>query len=151
MELAKLAPERFSNVSFSFNRKEVKDHGEGGSIVGGSLKGRRVMIIDDVVTAGTAKREAIEMIRQEGGEVAGIVIALDRNEKLPADLAKGENDEDGVPRESAVGALRTELGPSVPIVSVLNLDDLMAGLAERGMNQYLKSVEEYRAKYRAIN
>jgi orotate phosphoribosyltransferase len=149
MELARLAPDRFNHVSFSFNRKEAKDHGEGGTIVGGSLKGQRVMIIDDVVTAGTAKKEAIEMIRAEGGQVAGIVIALDRNEKLPADAAKGEDDEDGVPRESAIGALKRELGTEVPIISVLTLNDLIEGLAARGLGEELNGVKAYREKYRA--
>jgi orotate phosphoribosyltransferase len=91
------------------------------------------------------------MIRKEGGHVAGIVIALDRNEKLPADPARGENDEDGVPRKSAIGALREELGQDVPIISVLDLDDLVVELASRGMRAELERVEEYRRKYRAID
>lgn len=70
-------------------------------------------------------------------------------EKLPADPAKGEDDEDGVPRQSAIGALRNELGSDVPIISVLTLDDLVVGLADRGLGDDLRRVEEYRAKYRA--
>lgn len=144
-KLAELSPGRFKNVSYSFNRKEAKDHGEGGLIVGGSLKGQNVMIIDDVVTAGTTKREAIELVRQEGGTVVGIVIALDRNEKLPAE--PGENDEDGVPRKSAIGAMREEYG--IPILSILTLDDLINGLKDNGRDDDADRCEEYRAKYGA--
>ena len=70
-------------------------------------------------------------------------------EKLPADPAKGEDDEDGVPRQSAIGALHKELGSNVPIISVLTLDDLVVGLGDRGLGEDLRRVEEYRAKYRA--
>ena len=145
--LAELAPERFGNVSFAFDRKEVKEQGEGGSLVGAPLRGKRVMIIDDVVTAGTAKREAVDLIRAQGGVVAGIVVALDRMEKLPADASKGEDDEDGVARESAIGALRREFG--VPLISVINLEDLIQGLKERGEVGEASKCEEYWAKYRA--
>jgi len=144
-KLAELAPERFGEVSYSFNRKEAKDHGEGGMIVGGELKGKRVMIIDDVVTAGTAKREAIDIIRKEGGEVVGIVVALDRMEKMPA--APGEDDDDGVPRESAIGAMRKEYG--IPILSVLDLNDVVRGLRDSGRGADAEQCEAYRAKYRA--
>ena len=144
-KLAELNPERFKDVSYSFNRKEAKDHGEGGMIVGGSLKGQKVMIIDDVVTAGTAKREAIELIQKEGGTVVGIVIALDRKEKLPA--GPGENDEDGVRRESAIGTMRKEYG--IPILSILTLDDLIQGLKDSGRGADANRCEEYRAKYGA--
>jgi len=144
-KLAELSPDRFGKVSYSFDRKEAKDHGEGGVIVGGSLSGQKVMIIDDVVTAGTAKREAIDLIRRQGGEVVGIIVALDRMEKMPA--GKGEDDEDGVPRGSAIGALRQEYG--IPILSVLTLDDLVTGLRGNGRSKDADSCEEYRTKYRA--
>ncbi|MCJ1445719.1 MAG: orotate phosphoribosyltransferase [Stictis urceolatum] len=144
-KLGELAPQRFGHVSYSFNRKEAKDHGEGGIIVGGALQGQKVMIIDDVVTAGTAKREAIEMIRAQGGEAAGIIVALDRMEKMPA--SEGENDEDGVPRLSAIGGLKKEYG--IPILSVLTLDDLVTGLRKKGRMDDAESCEAYRAKYRA--
>lgn len=149
MELARLDPGRFSKVSYSFNRKEAKDHGEGGTIVGGSLQGQRVMIIDDVVTAGTAKREAIEMIRASGGTVAGIVIALDRKEKLPADPALDQADDDGIPRESAIAALRGDLGEDAPVIAVLELDDLLRGLKARGLMEEFRGVEAYKALYRS--
>ena len=144
-KLADLAPERFAGVSFSFDRKEAKDHGEGGVIVGGELKGKKVMIIDDVVTAGTAKREAIQLIRKQGGTVVGIVVALDRMEKMPA--GEGQDDEDGVPRESAIGAMRREYG--IPVLSVLTLDDLVEGLRESGRDSDAEACEAYRKKYRA--
>ena len=144
-ELVRLSPERFGKVGYSFNRKEAKDHGEGGTCVGAPMKGKRVMIIDDVVTAGTAKREAIELIRKEGGEVVGIVVALDRMEKMPA--GPGEDDGDGAPRESAIGSLSKEYG--LPILSILTLDDLVKGLKGNGREEDAERCEEYRAKYKA--
>ena len=69
-------------MSYSFNRKEAKDHGEGGRIVGAPLKGKNVLVIDDVVTAGTAMRETIDLVTREGGKVVGFVVALDRMEKM---------------------------------------------------------------------
>ena len=145
-KLAELSPERFGNVSYSFNRKELKDHGEGGIIVGAELKGKKVLIIDDVITAGTAKREAIDLIRSQGGEVVGIVVALDRMEKVPA--AEGEDDEDGVPRDSALSVLRKEYG--IPIFSVLTLKDLVEGLKEFGKLEEAEACKGYWEKYRAI-
>jgi len=71
-KLSQLDPTKYDSICYSFDRKEKKDHGEGGGIVGAPLKGKRVLIVDDVVTAGTAKREAIAKIRQEGGVVVGI-------------------------------------------------------------------------------
>ncbi|CAF9930159.1 MAG: hypothetical protein GOMPHAMPRED_005591 [Gomphillus americanus] len=147
VQLAELAPERFSHVSFSFNRKEAKDHGEGGTVVGAELRGKRIVIIDDVVTAGTAKREAIELIRAHGGTLVAIIVALDRMEKLPADTNKGENDEDGIPRGSAIGALKTEYG--VPIISIITLEDLIQGLKAKGQAEKAQNCEDYWKKYRA--
>lgn len=128
---------RYKKLEYSFDRKEAKDHGEGGSIVGAPLKGRRVLIIDDVVSAGTAKREAVAKIQAEGGSVVGIVVALDRQETLP--------DSQG----SAIGLLRSEFG--IPIVAVLKLDDIFRGLKQSGVatEDDLKRIEEYRAKYGA--
>ncbi|KAF2996943.1 orotate phosphoribosyltransferase [Neopestalotiopsis sp. 37M] len=128
---------RYKKLEYSFDRKEAKDHGEGGSIVGAPLKGRRVLIIDDVVSAGTAKREAVAKIQAEGGTVVGIVVALDRQETLP--------DSTG----SAIGLLRKEFG--IPIVAVLKLDDIFRGLKQSGVatEDDLKRIEEYRAKYGA--
>ena len=144
-KLAELDPQRFGDVSYSFDRKEVKDHGEGGVIVGGELRGKRVVIIDDVVTAGTAKRQAIELIRKEGGTLVAIIVALDRMEKMPA--GKGEDDEDGMPRQSAIGQIRKEYG--VPVLSILTLEDLIGGMKALGREEDAEACKEYWAKYRA--
>ncbi len=105
------------NVGAAFNRKEAKRHGEGGSLVGAALDGRKVAIVDDVVTDGAAKREAFEAVAEAGGEVVGIVLALDRQE--PATQGSSE---------TAVEALRRTL--DVPVYSVANLDDVVAHLAD---------------------
>ena len=142
-KLAELDPLRFRDVSYSFNRKEVKSHGEGGSIVGADIKGKRILIIDDVITAGTAVREAIDIIRKQEGILAGVVVALDRMEKTPA--TEGQTD-DG-PRGSAIGEIRKEFG--VPVLSILTLDDLIGGLKEMGSEADVKRMEDYRGKYLA--
>ena len=104
------------NLPYSFNRKEAKDHGEGGVIVGAALKGR-VLIVDDVITDGGAKREAIELIRTQGAIAAGVLIAFDRMER-----GRGER--------SAVQELEREFG--LPVVAIATLDDLLKLLARRG-------------------
>ena len=141
-KLAHLEPERFGKICYSFDRKEKKDHGEGGNIVGAPLRGKRVLIVDDVVTDGTAKREAIEKIRNEGGIVVGIVVALDRMETLVA--PGGQELED---RTSAIGAIRREYG--IPVLAILTLDDIIWGLRQNGKEEDIRSMEEYRAKYKA--
>ena len=146
-KLGELEPDRFADVSYSFDRKEAKDHGEGGIIVGGELKGQRVMIIDDVVTAGTAKRQAIDLIKRQGGTLVGIIVALDRMEKMPA--GESEEDEDGRSRESAIGQIRKEYG--VPVLSILTLDDLIGGLDGLGKLEEAKACKDYRAKYGATD
>jgi orotate phosphoribosyltransferase len=100
------------DVAWAFNRKEAKDHGEGGVFVGGDVAGR-VLLVDDVLTAGTAAREAVGLIRQAGGTLAGVIIALDRQE-LNADGT------------TAVSALAAELG--VPVLSLLTLQDVIGYL-----------------------
>jgi len=134
--------ERYRRVSYSFNRKEAKDHGEGGSIVGASLKGKKVIIIDDVITAGTAIREAISIIKAEGGELVAIIVAFDRLEKAPS-----ATDDDGQPRQSAIGELRKTYG--IPVLSILTLDDVVDYLKSLGTEDDLKRLEEYRTKYKA--
>ncbi len=141
-KLADLEPEKYGQLCYSFDRKEAKDHGEGGNIVGAPLKGKRVLIVDDVVTAGTAKREAIDKIRKEGGIVAGILVALDRMEKLPAPSV-----DDSAPMPSAIGELRKEYG--IPILSILTLDDIIDGLKGTVSEDNVKQMEEYRQKYKA--
>ncbi|HEY7238582.1 MAG TPA: orotate phosphoribosyltransferase, partial [Burkholderiales bacterium] len=107
--------EKGHNLPYSFNRKEAKDHGEGGVIVGAPLAGK-VMIIDDVVTEGGAKREAIDLIRRQGAEPAGILIAFDRMER-------------GRGARSAAQELSEEF--RLPVFAIASLDDLLAFLAGR--------------------
>ena len=99
------------DVPLAFNRKEAKEHGEGGSLIGASLVGKRVLIVDDVITAGTAIREAIEIIRHAGGAPCGVLIALDRQER------SGESN------MSATEAVRAEFG--VPVLAIAGLDELL--------------------------
>src|SRR4029077_11278179 len=105
--------EKGHNLPFSFNRKEAKDHGEGGMVVGAALKGR-VLIVDDVITAGTSVRESVELIRREGGRPAGVLFALDRMER-------------GQAAKSAVQEVRDTYG--IPVAAIATLDDLMAFVA----------------------
>lgn len=142
IKLGELAPQNLDRVSYSFDRKEAKDHGEGGNIVGAPLKGKKVLIIDDVITAGTAKREAIEKIQKEGGIVAGIVVALDRMEKLPA-----QDGDESKPGPSAIGELRKEYG--IPIFAILTLDDIIEGMKGFASPEDVKRTEEYRTMYKA--
>jgi orotate phosphoribosyltransferase len=120
------------NLPFSYNRKEAKDHGEGGVIVGAPLSGR-VLIVDDVITAGTSVRESVEMIRAHGADPAGVLIALDRMER-----GQGET--------SAVQEVRDTFG--IPVIAIATLDDVMrfiAGRAELGV--WTPAVQAYRAQY----
>lgn len=141
-KLADLEPEKYAELCYSFDRKEAKDHGEGGNIVGAPLKGKRVLIVDDVVTAGTAKREAIDKIRKEGGIVAGILVALDRMEKLPH-----PDGDDSLPMPSAIGEIRKEY--QIPVWSILDMNDIIGVLRETGREEDVKRMEEYREKYKA--
>ena len=104
---------RGRDLPLAFNRKEAKAHGEGGSLIGAPLRGRRVLIVDDVITAGTAIREALAIIRDGGGTPAGIAIALDRQERVA----------DDDPR-SAARAVAQDHG--IPVVAIAGLDDLLA-------------------------
>lgn len=127
-----LAEHQNIDVPFSYNRKEAKAHGEGGSIVGAPLEGR-VLIIDDVITAGTAVREAYQIITAAGAEVAGLVISLDRQER-------------GQGPASAVQELQQALG--ISIVSIIGLNDLIVTLEEsKEYESYLEPVLEYRQKF----
>ena len=103
------------NLPYSFNRKEAKDHGEGGTIVGAPLRGR-VMIVDDVITAGTSVRESVGVIGAHGAQPAGVLIALDRMER-------------GQGARSAVQDVRDEFG--IPVVAIATLDDVMSFIAGR--------------------
>ena len=104
---------RGRNLPLTFNRKEAKDHGEGGSLIGADMAGKRILIVDDVITAGTAIREALAIIREAKGIPAGIVVALDRQE-----IASEED------RRSAAQAVAAETG--IPVIAVANLADLLA-------------------------
>ncbi|MCG9738762.1 orotate phosphoribosyltransferase [Shewanella insulae] len=120
------------DMPYCFNRKEKKDHGEGGSLVGSELKGR-VMLVDDVITAGTAIRESMEIIEAHNAELAGVLIALDRQEK-----GKGEL--------SAIQEVERDFGCN--IVSIIKLEDLINYLSEKpGMEAELASVSAYRDQY----
>ena len=125
---------RGHNLPYAFNRKEAKDHGEGGSIVGAKLAGR-VMIVDDVITAGTSVRESVALIRAQGAEPAGVLIALDRMERGQSDA-------------SAVQEVRAMHG--IPVVAIATLDDVMAFIAKRPeFAAHATAVAEYRARYGA--
>ena len=127
-----LAEHRDIDVPFSYNRKEVKGHGEGGSIVGAPLEGN-VLIVDDVITAGTAVREACQLITGAGANVAGLVISLDRQEI-------------GKDSRSAVEELEQSL--RIPVVSIVKLEDLIDLLEEsKEYAEHLESVLSYRKKF----
>jgi orotate phosphoribosyltransferase len=121
------------NCGIAYNRKEVKDHGEGGRTVGAPLAGR-VLLIDDVITAGTAVREVLPLIHEAGGTLVGILTALDRQER-----GRGQG--------SAIQELSAELG--VPVTSIVTLDDLTAWLDASGRREELVRVREYRERYGA--
>ena len=123
------------DVSFVYNRKEKKEHGEGGQIVGPPLEGK-IVIVDDVITAGTAIKEASKMIIEAGAEISGILIALDRQEK-------------GVGDSSAVQEVSRELG--VPVISIVNLDQILTYVknSPSELEAYVNRIEDYREKYGA--
>jgi orotate phosphoribosyltransferase len=126
--------EKGHNLRYSFNRKEAKDHGEGGVIVGAPLQGH-VLIVDDVITDGGAKREAIELIRANGANPAGVLIAFDRMER-----GRGER--------SAVQELTREFG--LPVIAIATLEDLLAFLAGRPeLRAQAAEVNAYREQYGA--
>jgi orotate phosphoribosyltransferase len=132
LSAAALAEHFDIDVPYAFNRKEAKAHGEGGSIVGAPLSGK-VLIVDDVVTAGTAVREAVGIIQSAGADVAGLVISLDRQEI-------------GKDSRSAIQEIEQTLG--FPVVSILRLDDLIDMLEDSDeFNEYLDPVLEYRKNY----
>jgi orotate phosphoribosyltransferase len=120
------------NLPFAYNRKEAKDHGEGGTLVGSPLKGR-VLIVDDVISAGTSVRESVELIRSQGAQPAGVLIALDRMEKGTGEL-------------SAVQEVNRDYG--IPVIAIATLDDLTAYLATQpNLQQHLQQVQGYREQY----
>lgn len=128
--------EQGRNVPYCYNRKEAKDHGEGGTTVGAPLQGR-VLIIDDVISAGTSVRESIELIRASGAEPCAVVIALDRMERGLGDL-------------SAVQEVRQDYG--IPVVAIANLNDLLGYLqGEAELTAHLAAVKAYRELFGVEN
>ena len=124
--------EQGRNVPFAYNRKEAKDHGEGGSLVGAPLKGK-VLIIDDVISAGTSVRESVQLIRAAGAEPAGVAIALDRMERGTGEL-------------SAVQEVARDF--NLPVVAIANLQDLLGFLeGSPELADNLEAVRAYRAQY----
>ena len=121
------------SLPFAFNRKEAKDHGEGGDIVGAALGGR-VLIVDDVITAGTAIRESIDIIDSAGATPAGVLLALDRQERGTGDS-----------RRSAVQEVREQFG--IAVITVITLDDLLEHMRARGRTAELAGMEAYRDRY----
>ena len=120
------------NVPYCFNRKEVKEHGEGGSLVGSPLTGK-VLIIDDVITAGTAITESMDIIKANGAEAAGVVIALNRQER-----GKGEL--------SAIQEVEQNYG--IPVISIVSLEHLVAYINHQEKYAgYLDAIQAYRQKY----
>jgi len=120
------------NVPFCFNRKEAKDHGEGGNIVGAPLAGR-VLIVDDVISAGTSVRESMDLIRQAGATPAGVLIAVDRQEKGQGEL-------------SATQEVGRDFG--VPVAAIATLEDILATLRGRpDQKENIEKIEQYRQRY----
>ncbi|MFA0056824.1 orotate phosphoribosyltransferase [Vibrio echinoideorum] len=127
-----LADHHDVDTPYCFNRKEAKNHGEGGNLVGSELEGR-IMLVDDVITAGTAIRESMEIIQVNGADLAGVLVAIDRQEK-----GKGEL--------SAIQEVERDFGCA--IISIVSLTDLVTFLEEKGTDAaHLESVQAYRAQY----
>ena len=120
------------NLPFAYNRKEAKNHGEGGKLVGAPMAGR-VLIVDDVISAGTSVRESIEWIRKAGAEPAGVAIALDRQER-------------GQGPQSAAQEVETKFG--LPVIAIAGLDDLVNYLEENASDNIdTKAIRSYRQEY----
>ena len=124
------------NAKWGYNRKEVKTHGEGGNLVGADINGKSVWILDDVITAGTAMREVIDILEQAGASIAGIIVALDRKEK-------GQGD------HSAIQELTASL--QVPVLTLVDIDDLINYLADQNSQHkdatQLAKMQHYREQY----
>lgn len=120
------------NAEWGYNRKEAKDHGEGGVVVGADLAGKSVWVIDDVMTAGTAMREVVALLDNAGATVAGIIVALDRKEK-------GQTD------KSAIQELAHSL--NVPVLALVTMDDITDYVAHYGTQEQLTKMTAYREQY----
>ncbi len=127
-----LANDHGLNIPYAYNRKEAKDHGEGGVIVGAAISGK-ALIIDDVISAGTSVRESVEIIRENGGEVAGVVIALDRQER-------GESDSSAVQE--------VERSYATKVISIAKLEQLVDYLGDADFSEeIISAVKNYREQY----
>lgn len=118
------------DTTVTFNRKEVKDHGEGGQLIGAPLSGKTI-IVDDVITAGTAFRESQQLIKENGGQLSGVIIALDRCEQ-------------GTTKESALSEIKAQ---GIDVYSIINLFDLIDYLKKIDQNEQVKKLEEYQSIY----
>jgi orotate phosphoribosyltransferase len=127
-----LADQYQRDVPYIFNRKEAKDHGEGGQLVGAELKGK-VLIIDDVISAGTSVRESVDIIKAANAKPAGVIIALDRQEQ-------------GLDTRSAIQEVEQE--HQIPVISIINLNDLLDYLEnDKNLAKHLEAVKDYRQQY----
>src|SRR5690606_14615749 len=127
-----LAEHHQIDIPWCFNRKEAKDHGEGGTLVGAPLEGR-VLIIDDVITAGTAIREVMQIIQAQKAQAAGVLIALNRQERGQGEL-------------SAIQEVERDFG--MPVVSIVSLEQVLEYLAgDAELKKHLPAVETYRANF----
>jgi orotate phosphoribosyltransferase len=139
VKLAEMDPQRFGEKEWCFNRKEAKDHGEGGTLVGAPLKGKKVLIIDDVITDGAAKREAVEIIRAYGGVLSGMVVAVDRQETTGKEGSK----------LSALGTLKAEYG--VPMVAIVTLSDIIEYSMDKLTEKELNAMKAYKELYGSVD
>lgn len=136
VKLAEIGGSKFQDVQYAFNRKEAKDHGEGGNIVGATLENKRILIIDDVMTAGTAINEAFEIIGAAKGQVVGSIIALDRQEVVSTE------DREGL---SATQSVSKRYG--IPVLNIVSLTHIINYLDGRISPEEKKEIEEYRQTY----
>lgn len=120
------------NAQWGYNRKEVKDHGEGGQLVGADVKGKAVWVLDDVITAGTAMREVVELLQNAGARVAGVIVALDRKER-------------GLNELSAIQELAEQL--QVPVRALVDIDDIIGYIERNGEATQLAKMRHYREQY----
>lgn len=122
------------DVGYAYDRKEAKDHGEGGRMVGSPVRGKRVLVLDDVMTAGTAVRQSIELIRKEGGTVVGVVMLLDREEVT-------------VEGRSTVKDIEEVLGGEGTVNTILRMRDLMTWLENDGQRDVVQQMKAYWDQY----
>ncbi|KAH7332827.1 phosphoribosyltransferase-like protein [Rhizoctonia solani] len=137
------------STSFAYNRKESKSHGEGGTLVGASLEGKRVLVLDDVITAGTAVREALDAVKQAGGVVVGVVVALDREEVAPGGTGSTMKDVEAEIKRRA-GEWEAGKAPVVgepKVRAAVRMRDLVAWLEDQGRTEDVQKMKAYRDQY----